>query len=49
MVRHPEEVVVLSIQDETSAADTAKVIRDSGLADEVYLGDADARGPRCAS
>jgi hypothetical protein len=40
MVRHPEEVVVLSIQDETSAADTAKVIRESGLADEVYLGDA---------
>jgi hypothetical protein len=40
MIRHPEEVVVLSIQDETSAADTAKVIRDSGLADEVYLGDA---------
>ena len=31
MVRHPEEVVVLSVQDETSAADTAKVIRDSGL------------------
>ena len=31
---------MLSIQDETSAADTAKVIRDSGLADEVYLGDA---------
>ena len=40
MVRHPEEVVVLSVQDETSAADTAKVIRDSGLVDEVYLGDA---------
>ena len=31
---------MLSIQDETSAADTAKVIRDSGLVDEVYLGDA---------
>ncbi len=45
MVRHPEEVVVLSIQDETSAADTAKVIRDSGLADEVYLGDADRPWP----
>jgi hypothetical protein len=40
MVRHPEEVIVLSIQDETSAADTAKVIRASGLVDEVYLGDA---------
>ena len=45
MVRHPEEVVVLSIQDETSAADTAKVIRDSGLADEVYLGDAQRPWP----
>ena len=33
---------MLSIQDETSAADTAKVIRDSGLVDEVYLGDARA-------
>ena len=31
---------MLSIQDETSAADTAKVIRASGLVDEVYLGDA---------
>jgi DNA-binding FrmR family transcriptional regulator len=40
LVRHPEEVVVLSIQDETSAADTAAVIRASGLADEVYLGPA---------
>ena len=45
MVRHPEEVVLLSIQDETSAADTAKVIRDSGLADEVYLGDAERPWP----
>ena len=40
LVRHPEEVVVLSVQDETSAADTEKVIRASGLVDEVYLGDA---------
>jgi hypothetical protein len=40
LVRHPEEVVVLSIQDETSAADTAQVIRASGLVDEVYLGGA---------
>jgi hypothetical protein len=40
LVRHPEEVVVLSIQDETSAADTAAAIRASGLVDEVYLGDA---------
>jgi hypothetical protein len=40
LVRNPEEVVVLSIQDETSAADTAAVIRASGLVDEVYLGDA---------
>jgi hypothetical protein len=40
LVRHPEEVVVLSIQDETSAADTATLIRASGLVDEVYLDDA---------
>jgi hypothetical protein len=40
LVRHPEEVVILSIQDETSAADTAAAIRASGLVDEVYLGDA---------
>jgi hypothetical protein len=40
LVRNPEEVVVLSVQDETSAADTAAVIRASGLVDEVYLGDA---------
>jgi hypothetical protein len=45
MVRHPEEVVVLSIQDETSAADTAQAIRDSGLSDEVYLGDAERPWP----
>ena len=40
LVSHPEEVVVLSVQDDTSAADTEKVIRASGLVDEVYLGDA---------
>jgi hypothetical protein len=40
LVTHPEEVVVLSIEDDTSAADTAAVIRASGLVDEVYLGDA---------
>jgi hypothetical protein len=40
LVRHPEEVVVLSIEDDTSAADTAAAIRSSGLVDEVYLGDA---------
>jgi hypothetical protein len=45
LVRHPEEVVVLSVQDETSAADTAKVIRESGLVDEVYLGDAQRPWP----
>jgi hypothetical protein len=40
LVRHPDEVVLLSIQDETSAADTAQLIRESGLAGEVYRGDA---------
>jgi hypothetical protein len=38
LVQHPEEVLLLSIQDETSTADTASVIRASGLGDEVYLG-----------
>jgi hypothetical protein len=45
LVRHPEEVVILAIQDETSAADTAAAIRASGLVDEVYLGDADRPWP----
>jgi hypothetical protein len=40
LVRHPEEVFVLSLEDDTSAADTAAAIRSSGLVDEVYLGDA---------
>jgi hypothetical protein len=40
LVRHPEEVVVLSIEDDISAANTAAAIRSSGLVDEVYLGDA---------
>jgi hypothetical protein len=38
LVRNPEEVLVLSIQDDTSAADTARMIRSSGLVDEVYRG-----------
>ncbi|HET6548054.1 MAG TPA: hypothetical protein VFG79_06360 [Solirubrobacter sp.] len=40
LVTHPEEVLILSIEDDTSAADTAKVIRDSGLIREVYHGPA---------
>jgi hypothetical protein len=40
LVRHPEEVVVVSIEDDTSAPDTAAAIRSSGLIDEVYRGDA---------
>jgi hypothetical protein len=38
LVTHPEEVVVLSIEDDTSADDTAAMIRASGLVDEVYRG-----------
>jgi hypothetical protein len=38
LVRHPNEVVILSIQDDTTAEDTARVIRESGLSDEVYQG-----------
>jgi hypothetical protein len=40
LVAHPEEVLILSIEDDTDAADTAKLIRDSGLIREVYQGPA---------
>jgi hypothetical protein len=40
LVAHPEEVLILSIEDDTDAADTTKVIRDSGLINEVYRGPA---------
>lgn len=45
LVAHPEEVLILSIQDDTTAADTAKLIRDSGLIREVYRGAAEAPWP----
>jgi hypothetical protein len=38
LVTHPEEVLVLSIEDDTSAADTAAVLERSGLAGEVFRG-----------
>ncbi len=38
LVEHPEEVLVLSIQDDTGPADTAELVRESGLIDEVYRG-----------
>ena len=37
LVRRPEEVVVLVIQDATSPADTAAAVRASGLIDEVRI------------
>jgi hypothetical protein len=40
LVAHPEEVLILSIEDDTEAADTAQLIRDSGLIREVYTGPA---------
>jgi hypothetical protein len=40
LVAHPEEVLILSIEDDTDPADTAKLIRDSGLIREVYRGPA---------
>lgn len=40
LVVHPEEVVILSIEDDTDARDTARLIRDSGLIREVYTGPA---------
>ena len=48
LLAHPEEVLILSIEDDTDAADTAKLIRDSGLIREVYRGPANRRGRRCA-
>jgi hypothetical protein len=38
LLQHPEEVLILSIEDDTDSADTAKLIRDSGLIHEVYRG-----------
>jgi hypothetical protein len=38
LVTHPEEVLVLSIEDDTQAADTEAAIRESGLIREVYRG-----------
>jgi hypothetical protein len=40
LLAHPEEVLILSIEDDTDAADTAKLIVDSGLIGEVYRGPA---------
>lgn len=40
LVAHPEEVLILSIEDDTDARDTARLIRDSGLIREVYTGPA---------
>ena len=40
LVTHPEEVLILSIEDDTSAASTAAAIRESGLSHEVYRGEA---------
>jgi hypothetical protein len=40
LVAHPEEVLILSIEDDTDAADTAALIRESGLIREVYTGPA---------
>ena len=45
LVAHPEEVLILSIEDDTEAADTAKLIRDSGLIREVYRGPANTPWP----
>jgi hypothetical protein len=40
LVEHPEEVLILSIEDDTEPADTAELLRDSGLVNEVYRGPA---------
>lgn len=38
LVRHPNEVVILSIEDDVSPTDTEAVFRQSGLLDLVYQG-----------
>jgi hypothetical protein len=40
LVTHPEEILVLSVEDDTAAADTARVIERSGLEHEVFRGSA---------
>jgi hypothetical protein len=45
LVAHPEEVLILSVEDDTTAQDTAGLIRDSGLVREVYRGAARAPWP----
>ncbi|MDA0142317.1 PI-PLC domain-containing protein, partial [Solirubrobacter deserti] len=40
LVEHPEEVLILSIEDDTEPQDTARLIRDSGLIHNVYEGPA---------
>jgi hypothetical protein len=40
LVQHPEEVLILSIEDDTDPEDTAALIRESGLIREVYTGPA---------
>jgi hypothetical protein len=38
LVRHPDQVVILSVEDDVSPNDTAAVFRDSGLLGLVYEG-----------
>ena len=45
LVEHPEEVLILSIEDDTEPADTAALIRASGLIREVYRGPAEPPWP----
>jgi len=45
LVANPEEVLILSIEDDTDAPTTAKLIRDSGLIREVYQGPAEPPWP----
>jgi hypothetical protein len=40
LVAHPEEVLILSIEDDTDPESTAAMIRESGLIGEVYRGPA---------
>lgn len=45
LVSHPEEVLILSFEDDTSAEDTEALIRASGLIGDVYRGRAQPPWP----
>jgi hypothetical protein len=45
LVRHPGEVVVLSLEDSVTPGDMEQVMRDAGVLDDAWTGAVDADGP----